>query len=208
MNKPTYRRAYAEMLDYILQFASNKAVEANGKRHSLGISSNPAFLVLDYGNQYILQPGDLVLVTAANTHKFRLSWFLDQRKLGMQGDFEYLLKSVQDGEECWWSNIGLCLFTREKLSPTWRWDDEQFAFYDRWRKACMEQDAYIYLPKLPEFDGDMVTLRTRVRHSISDFSPGVWLVNWKNATVSSLASYYQELVALHHKHEKERQQPK
>lgn len=138
--------------------------------------------------------GDLVSLTSAPSSKWYLSWVRDYEH--NNGNPKYLLESIDDGELCWWENVGINIYSRERVNerPTWQWDDRQFAFYDKWLKVCYKwNDAYIVLPVLPIFNEDgSVKLDVRVRFSLSEFSnPKTW-PNWKKLYMKEMDAYYKE----------------
>ena len=139
------------------------------------------------------QVGDLVSLCSAPASKWYLSWVREIKPA--KHDTGYLLESIDDGELCWWSNVGLNVYDRERVKerPSWRWDDAQFAFSTRWRKVCKKYGAYIVLPCSPEFgDGNSVTLDVRIRHNFNDYSNPRTFPNWKKLTMKAMGEYYRE----------------
>lgn len=142
-----------------------------------------------------LMVGDLVSLVSAPATKWYVSWLkeIDPNN----GWPKYLLESIDDGELCWWENIGLNVYSREIIAvrPTWRWSDKQFSFYDRWLKVGKRNDAYIVLPAFPKFSNDgSVTLDVRIRFSDSDFRNPKRFLNWKKMSMEMMADYYKESV--------------
>jgi len=138
--------------------------------------------------------GDLVSLCAAPASKWYLSWV---REIDAGGE-RYLLESIDDGELCWGSNVGLNVYNRERVrtSPTWRWDDNQFAFWGRWNKACTRNNAYIVLPTLPVFvEDEAVALDVRIRFGFNDYSNSTVFPNWKKLTIKKMEAFYLECVA-------------
>lgn len=115
---------------------------------------------------------------------------------------EYLLESIEDGALCWWGNVSVNPYNQETVNkfPQWRWTDEQFAFSERWQRACKRRDAYMVLPMLPVFHDDgSVTLGCRLRY---EGLPGrEWrpqpkkFDNWKKLKVKDMLAYYDEASA-------------
>lgn len=135
--------------------------------------------------------GDLVSINAAPVTKWYLSWVREIKE--EHGLKRYLLESVEDGGLCWWSNIGMNVYTRANERPTWQWDDKQFAFNDRWRKVCKRNDAYIVIPCQPEFEeNNSVGLNVRIRYALSDFSCPRIFPNWRKVTMKEMEAYYRE----------------
>jgi hypothetical protein len=151
-----------------------------------------------YGTDKDLQEGDLVAMNCAGPSKWYLAWLREvQNENGID---KYLLESIEDGALCWWSNIGLTTYSRErvKLHPHWQWDDKQFKFNDRWHKVANRNDAYIVLPLYPTFGGnDSVTLNVRIRYGFSDFNNPRTFPNWKKLTMKEMESYYKECCELY-----------
>lgn len=138
--------------------------------------------------------GDLVAMNCAPATKYYLSWLheIDPNN----GWPKYLLESIEDGEMCWWGNVGLSYYDRERVSlrASWKWDDEQFAFNDRWNKVCFKKnDAYIVLPCEPIFTDDGgVLLEVRIRFGLDDYHNPVSFPNWKKVTMKMMDEYYKK----------------
>jgi len=138
------------------------------------------------------QVGDLVSMNCASPSKYYLSWM---REINQNNGWPaYLLESIDDGELCWWSNIGLSYFDRKMITdrPSWKWDDEQFAFKDRWNKVCYKKnDAYIVIPCPPAFmDDGSVLLDVRIRYGLSDYRNPINFPSWKKLTMKAMDEYY------------------
>lgn len=137
--------------------------------------------------------GDLVSLSSAPDTKWYLSWVREYDP--NNGWPKYLLESIEDGELCWWENVGINIYNRERVAerPTWKWDDDQFAFNDRWKRVCYKRhDAYIILPMLPVFNGNDVTLAVRTRFGLSDYHSPRTFSNWKKLTMKAMSGFYQE----------------
>lgn len=138
-----------------------------------------------------VKTGDLVSLCSAPSTQWYLSWFIESRI--KNGFTEYLLESIEDGELCWWTNVGLNVYDRERVDdrPSWKWNDKQFAFNDRWMKVCKRNGAYIVLPVTPKFnEDDSVELNVRVRFGFSDYTNPVTFPNWKKLTMKMMDKYY------------------
>lgn len=149
----------------------------------------------DFGNDKP-QVGDLVSLTSAPPSKWYLSWFREYDQ--NNGWPKYLLESIEDGELCWWENVGLNFYDRERVAnrPQWKWDDKQFEFNDRWHKVCRKNDAYIVLGCQPVFHDDgSVTLDVRNRFQFSDYRNPRTFQDWKKVTMKQMDAYYKESAA-------------
>ena len=142
---------------------------------------------------------DLVSLCSAPDSKWYVSWVRDIEPAGEFNCARYLLESIDDGELCWWSNVGINVYDRKRTDDrsSWKWNDKQFALYDRWMKVCKRNDAYIITPGEFLFDGDEVTLDVRVRFNISEFTNPCIFKNWKKLTISMMDEYYKECVKLY-----------
>jgi len=147
--------------------------------------------------------GDLISLNSAPDSKWYVSWVHEIKT--KNGFKNYLLESIEDGSMCWWTNIGINVYSRKKVSerPTWRWSDKQFTLYDRWLKVCKRNDAYIVLPKVPIFNKDnSVTLDVRIRFGWSEFQNPENFLNWKKLTMKEMSAYYLSSVEKHNSIEK------
>lgn len=189
---PTYHHAHRLIIDHLLQFAMSRVyIEGDHKRHHPG--SVGFFPATD--NSITLKPGDLVLVTSAPASKWRLSWLVEQRQFP-NGDWQYALASIEDREECWWSNIGIAYLERNELEchQNWRWNDEEYEFNAKWFEACRREDAYIYLPVPVRFvAGYQAEIGVRTRYSINDKRPVRTIADYRKATFKSLRALYIEM---------------
>jgi hypothetical protein len=136
--------------------------------------------------------GDLVSLNSAPASKWYLSWVREINP--NNGCPKYLLESVDDGDLCWWGNVRLNIYSRERVRerPTWQWSDRQFKLYDQWLRVGKRNDAYIVLPCLPEFKDETVTLDCRIRFGLSDFSMPKTFPDWKKLKVREMDAYYKE----------------
>lgn len=154
-----------------------------------------------YFDDTIPVPGDLVSLSSCAENKWYLSWVVEYKN--DEGYEQYLLKSIEDGSLCWWSNVGINIYNRDELKkhPTWKWDDKQFAFYDRWKKVCFNQNgAYMVLPLMPEFNKNgSVKLGCRIRYGISSLHNPKVIPNWKKFNMKQMNEYYGECVDLYEK---------
>lgn len=142
------------------------------------------------------QVGDLILLSSVGVSKWQLGWLVETRERNKDYP-EYLIESIEDGELCWWSNVGISFLHRRSLSSDWRWTDRQWAFRDRWWNVCYkEKGAYIVRPLQPQFgDGFEVTLGTRTSHGLDDITPKRWFPDWRKVTKAMMAQCYDDCVA-------------
>ena len=146
-----------------------------------------------------IQKGDLISICSGPPSKWFVSWLIDY-EVRDDGFTHYLLESIDDGELCWWTNVGINIYDRERVRehPTWKWTDKQFAFKNRWDKVCYRQnDAYIVLPLHPIFRGNSVELGVRVRFGIREFSNPIVFEDWKRLTNKRMGEYYRECVSMY-----------
>lgn len=173
-------RARLEILNYIISFSTQDYYGNNTFSYSNADTSfHPGCGTI----------GSLVKISAAPTSIYYLSWLHETRK-GKHGNTEYLLESIENGELCWWYNIGVTHFSPEKLKLfyNWRWTDEQFKFQEKWRRNVLKKHG-LRIGKT-EFSGNSVTLSLRKifedKVYYKEFS------NWKKLTVSEMDKFYHE----------------
>lgn len=192
MEKATKTRARIEILNWIICFSTSNRYGDHAS-HVGGIENSFE------GGMFDKAPiGSLVKLGSAPFSKWYLSWVIDTRNNGN----EYLLESIEDGSLCWWGNVSVNPYNPEtvKKFPQWRWTDAQFAFSDRWQRACKRRGAYMVLPMLPVFHEDgSVTLGCRLRY---EGLPGrrqrpapKKFDNWKKVKVKDMLAYYDEAKA-------------
>lgn len=137
--------------------------------------------------------GSLVSLSSAPASKWYLSWVA-----GVSGD-TYTLESIEDGELCNWSNVGIYEYDRSQIDnhPEWRWADKQHGFKDRWWRACYKtRDAYVYRPIYPTFYEDgSVEIGVRVIHGIDPRVIRKTFPNWKKVRASDMLEFYDAAVA-------------
>lgn len=186
----TYYRSKIDILNYVLNFCTKKYYESgmrfdNEKTFKGGLNGHEAPI------------GSLCILSSAPFTKWYLSWLLEYKPdEGYGGTF--LLKSVEDGSLCNWSNVSvfyLPLSLTDRF-PQWKWTDRQYNLWDRWNRAAKRRDAYITLPCMPEFTDDGgVVLSTRERFSLSPYSPKKKFDNWKEVKLKDMLAFYDEAVA-------------
>ena len=146
------------------------------------------------------QVGDLVSLQSAPPSEWFLSWLLEISE--NNGYEKYLLESVQTGEQCWWSNVGLTVYNRKKVAerPRWKWNDAQFSFNDRWNKVCLKNYSYMVLPRLPMFHGDYsVTPNVRTRFNMSSYENPKTFRDWRKVTMKQMDEYFKKSVSQYEK---------
>ena len=138
--------------------------------------------------------GDLVSLCAAPYSKWYLSWVLEVKT---ESEWtKYLLESIEDGTTSWWSNVGVNVYKKEHVGHSWRWTDRQFDFMDKWFRVGKKNDAYMVLCVPPIFDGDKVTLKTRIRLNLNESYDGNprTFDNWKKLKSSEMDVHYKDSV--------------
>ena len=177
-------RARDEIMFYMLQF------ELGVRRASGDVYSHGKGFMHEYSGEKAVS-GDLILLTSIRMPRWSLCWLHDTRDSGTN----YLCESVETGELCWWSNVGVRIFDRETVSyhPEWRWSDRQHEFNDRWDRVCRrDHNAYITLPVPASFgDGYEVTLATRTRYGLNDERPSQTFPDWRKVTKKMMGEFYQ-----------------
>ncbi len=145
--------------------------------------------------------GDLISLTSAPPSKWYVSWVRDIKK--ENGWTSYLLESIDDESLCWWSNVGINVYNRERTNnnPDWQWNDKQFSFCDRWYKIAKRHNSYIVLPVTPKFNkNESVTLDIRIRYSLNDFRCPETFPDWKKLTMKQMNTYYNNCVKKYNKY--------
>lgn len=136
--------------------------------------------------------GSLVAMSSAPTSKWYLSWVIeiDNR----EGYPRYLLESIEDGVQCWWTNVGINKFNPQRIKerPEWRWTDKQFTLRDRWRRVLKEADAYIVLGGDFDFKTDgSLYISLRIRHNFDpSFNYNKTFPDWKKVTIKMMSEFY------------------
>ncbi len=136
--------------------------------------------------------GDLVSLNCAPACKWYVSWV---ENIKIENRIRYwLLKSIEDDSTSWWTNIGLNIYSRERVAerPAWKWTDAQFAFNDRWMKAFNRSNSIKTAATFPKFmDDGSVILILRERYS-NDLIPNPkTFPNWKKLTIKEMTKYVQ-----------------
>ncbi len=188
MKPETFNRSRIEILNYIICFSTctmygKGAFSFQDEKHAF-ISS-----LLSYSQ--IFPIGSLIKLSSAPFSKFYLSWLVEIKDGNNRFDQRFLLKSIEDGSLCWWSNVSISAYSEETLKnfPQWRWNDEQWAFKDRWFRAC--KGAFGTLPKFPEFlDNGGVILSTRKRWDGGVSKTQKTFPSWKKLKSKEMSEYF------------------
>lgn len=191
-------KAYAAIVDYLIQFGVSRIYENPESEYPRTSGASVGFVSTGFSSGDSAKIGDLIRLESAPQSAWRLSW-LREIKFERGGE-SYLCESIKDGTLCWWSNVGISYFHRPTLirMPKWRWSDEQYAFNEKWMKACKRHDPWMYRPLMADFSEDgTATVGTRMRHDIDGLRPVAAVPNWKKTTQKALAEIYISLVAQH-----------
>lgn len=133
--------------------------------------------------------GSIVKLFCAPDTKWYLSWVRDKK-----GE-QYLLESIEDGEKCWWSNVGYFYIPLETIDrfPTWKFTDRQHLFKDKWFRACKRCYEYTKAPMLPKFlDNGNVILPVRQKF----IDKGVIekeFKNWKSLKSMDMQAFFKSV---------------
>lgn len=187
-------RARIRILSHLAQFSFQRYFKdqpCNGSR-------DMSFQTSGFGTS--AEPGDLVTLQSAPFSKWYLSWFIQKHRPEGYADDVYVLESIEDGELCNWTNVGMDYYDRGCVAnhPEWRWTDRQFKFNDRWWKTANQTgENYTYRPLDVTFIEDRVSFRIRTKWNFNERPepPPVVLPNWKKTTIAEMQKVYLGLVA-------------
>lgn len=186
----TRHQARQAIMHYVLSFCTTRAWP---DRKTPGLHG----FTPEHGGHRALV-GDLVLLeSVGGWTKWNIGWL---REINPNDGYPiHVIESLEDGELCNWSNVGLAFLPREELAshPSWQWNDRQHAFRDRWNRICFaSKDAYIVKPLPPVFgQGYTVTLGTRTAHGFDDIRPTRSFPDWRKVTKAMMAQCYAECAA-------------
>ena len=183
---PSGMRAYRSMLWFILNFCTTNDNQSYKSAGHHGFTSC-------FGETQP-QIGDLVIPTATPITQWTLSWLLDISDTRKTYTPDYLLQSVETGEICNWSNVGIKYFDRTVLRkhPEWTWSDRQFAFNDRWKKTCYKKHkANFYIPAMPKFGPEhQVTLGVLTKLSYHGRQKTRTFEDWRKVTINIMSETF------------------
>jgi hypothetical protein len=178
----TYDRARLAILTRIIQ-------KSTVKRHGTGRDSMMDSGILKGFTDETPQPGDLVRMEyITRPTKWYLSWFVENA-----GDQAYLLESIEDRERRKWSNCCVSVYDREVMAKNghFRFNDRQFAFWDRWKKPIGRYEPFMVMTVMPHFEGQRVRLATRSReNAYPRASQEMWFDNWAKVTKKQMREFY------------------
>lgn len=201
-------KAYAAIVDYLLQFGVSRIYENAESEYPRTTGGSVGFVSTGFSSVDSAKIGDLIRLESAPQSVWRLSW-LREIKFEHGGE-SYLCESVKDGTLCWWSNVGISYFHRPTLKnhPEWKWSDAQYAFNEKWMKACKRHDPYLYRPLWADFAEDGTpTIGTRSRFDFDGFRATGTVPNWKKITQKALGEMYLAFVAEHKAQPKKEPKP-
>lgn len=162
--------------------------------HVTGGLRNMAF-VSGGADERDARPGDLVAIQSAGPSKWYLGWLVSRQWPEGHACEQYTIESIEDGELCNWSNVGLIYYDRSQVEghPEWRWTDRQHEFRARWDHVCYKEcDAYIYPPMFPKFGPDNeVELGVRVRFGLSPSTVTKRFADWRRVTKKQMREFYE-----------------
>jgi len=155
-------RARTLIMSDILSFYITHNWEPD-KEYGSNSPSLKGFVPTGYGaDSHHALPGDLVILESAPPSKWSIGWLRTIERFP-EGSYRYLIESLEDGELCWWSNVGLSFMPRRDLRERYYWTDRQFDFQKRWHRTANKHGKTAMRVLDCEFKGDEVTLRMRVR---------------------------------------------
>lgn len=159
------------------------------------------FTPADWSGGVQPQPGDLVILSSAPATKWTIGWLraIDSNN----GYTRYLIESLEDGEACWWSNVGLSLMPRDQIRERYRWSDKQFAFNARWMRLFKTANGAIRFNECAfttgVVAGNAVTIGIRGYWDFADENPPPPITrqfdDYRKVTVAMLKSALAEMEA-------------
>lgn len=188
----TFEKAKLEILNYVITFCTNTIYDGDkyippftpgsGFASGWGTTSNPPL-------------GSLVRLMAAPVTKWYLSWLIEIDN-NQPGYIRYLLKSIEDGSTSWWTNVGIYYMPLEMSDkfPQWKFNDKQYQFWDKWKKAARWEEVYILIPIRPIFKGTDVTLELRKKFS-KDIVGCKTYHNWDKLTIREMREFIRQTAA-------------
>jgi hypothetical protein len=206
--KESRNLARIEILNYVIAFCTVKCFGQKEDRYSYSLGSSDSSFHGGYGLREYPPIDSLVMLQSAPVTKYYLGWLKEINPSSDSFSTKYLIESIEDGELCWWENVGVWYLPLETSNkyPEWKWTDRQFAFKKRWFDTCYKKGkAFQTKPYLPIFmDDGSVILGTRERWNIpSDYKPTKKFDNWKKVTINDMLEFYKSAVQNKPKYEKE-----
>lgn len=129
MIKNTRNISRIKILNHVIQFCTIKCFGDNS--FSMGMKCNSFHgTYLDKQEPPI---GSLCILQSAPTTKYYLGWLKEIKPADSRFSVQYLLESIEDGDLCWWSNVGIFHMPLETTNkyPEWHWTDKQWEFKER-----------------------------------------------------------------------------
>lgn len=210
----SYKRAYREIINAIVNYSTTHVYidETGKKQRHPGMYG---FFSEGYRDEADLRakPGDLVkLGSVRGATEWYLSWYIKEIRHWYKNsdgsidtergyESEHIVKSIETGELCRWSNVGIYYCDRDEIRENWRWNDRQFEFSDRWFRLCdNEKEAYLLRPFYPEFgENGEVTLTMRRRHealvSEEAYLPSKTFPDYRKVTKKHMSDFYDQCEA-------------
>lgn len=139
----------------------------------------------------VAQPGDLVILTAVPPSKWNIGWLRAIEEHG--GDTRYLIESLEDGDACWWSNVGLSFMPRRDMNPRYLWSDRQFAFQKKWYDIVEKHGTRPVRALDCVFNGNEVSLHLRKRWDYESAPIVRNHTNYRKATKAQLVELLQSM---------------
>lgn len=196
----SYSKASALIIDYLLTYGMSKVSndqDQNGNPETYGGLTGFVSHHISAADQGKNKPivGDLIMLNFCPKSEWRLSWLLeiDEQK---QGGVRYRCKSITTGKVCWWSNVGISHLHRPTLErfPYWRWDDHQYAFWNKWKVVCRKNQT-IFKAMRPEFTDAGVVIGVCERFG-DGFKHTRTIEKWKYIPQRDLAAMLKKLIDL------------
>ncbi|WP_348725678.1 hypothetical protein [Parabacteroides goldsteinii] len=185
----TFEKAKLEILNYVIIFCTNTLYD--GDKYMPPFTPGSGFTS---GSSFTSNPplGSLIRLMAAPFTKWYLSWLIEIDNK-QSGYLKYLLKSIEDGSLSWWENVGVYYMPLELSDqfPQWKFNDKQYVFWGKWKKAAKWEKVYILIPLRPVFNELNVTLELRKRYS-DDIVGCKTFPNWGKLTIREMREFIRE----------------
>jgi hypothetical protein len=166
MKKFDRNRARQLIMSDILSFYITSNWEPD-QEHGKLFPANKGFTPAGYNSTCPASPGDLVILTSAPPSKWQIGWLREIER--RQDNFiYYLIESLEDGSQMWWTNVGMAFMPRRELRERYHWTDRQFDFQKRWRKTTTTTKHSGMRPLDCIFKDNEVTLRLGIHWPLDD----------------------------------------